>query len=138
MVSRLDYRVPFSETDAMGIVHHSNYPRYFERGRVELLRELGRPYSAMVERGLHFPVLRIDATFRRPARFDDVLMIETRIKEITKTRLIFDYRILAKNGEAVLTEGWSEHCCVNAELKPVAIPKEEYELLTKFSQGSTK
>ena len=66
MVYKIRYRIPFSETDAMGIVHHSNYARYFERGRIELLRELDLPYARLMEGGCHFPVLEMHTIFRKP------------------------------------------------------------------------
>ncbi len=131
MLNRLEYRVPFSETDAMGIVHHANYPLYFERGRVELLRELGRPYAELVERGLHFPVLSMNLEYRKPARFDDILIIKTHVGEISKTRLRFDYKIHSNPNDTLLVQGSTEHCCVNETLRPVAIPTEEFTLLSK-------
>jgi len=146
---RLFYRVPFSETDGMNIVHHSNHAKYLERGRVEFLRLIGFGYSKVVEQGFHFPVLELSCKYLRPIPFDSVLMIETHFSQLTKTRLRFDYKIfqapgndhvpesyLSKNNfadenpqEKPFFSGHSEHCCVNNSGRPIAIPQNIFELL---------
>ena len=75
-------RVRYSETDAMGLLHHSNYLTYFEVGRTELFRAQGGNYRRMEELGLYFVVVSIAVRFRRPARYDDVLTLRTTIKRI--------------------------------------------------------
>src|SRR5690606_33060776 len=121
----LTYRVPFSETDAMAIVHHSNHPRYMERGRVELLRLTGLTYTEIVKKGLNFPLTELKVSYKKPLVFDDVILVETTLTEITKTRLSFAYRIFPgaeltpskisdrpfEGVPAVLGETF--HCCVN-------------------------
>lgn len=128
---RLFYRIPFSETDAMKIVHHSNHARYLERGRVELLRLAGYPYSTLVDRGIHIPVLEVNVAFKRPLVFDEVILIETGISKLTRTRLSFSYRIFSApdlapssltrepaEGQVKVT-GESFHCCVNETGRPI-------------------
>ena len=144
MFSYTPYRIPFSETDAMGIVHHSYYTRYFERGRVEFLRQIEILYRELADHGIHFPVLSVESSFRRPLRFDDQIVIETRISLLSKTRLNFEYRILKRDDEKyrmqktqldakldVATIGSSEHCCLAPDGKPQRIPD---ELLKKFNK----
>ena len=63
---RLYYRIPFSETDAMSIVHHSNHAKYLERGRIEFLRLAGLDYASMIKRGMQYPVLELRTTFQNP------------------------------------------------------------------------
>lgn len=130
----LPYQIPFSETDQMGIVHHSNHSRYLERGRIELLRMIGMGYKEIVARGAHFPVTRLEVSFRRPLHFDDAILVETRITALSRTRLSFGYRIVANapgakesfqretplEGKA-LVEGVTEHCCVDNEGRPQEI-----------------
>ncbi len=147
MFCRLSYRVPFSETDAMGIVHHSNHARYFERGRIEFLRLIGWDYLEMTKRGIHFPLTEMHSKFRRPLVFDDVLTIETKIAALTKTRLTFSYKIFKQEKlehatmatDAVdgllLVEAWTEHCAVNSAGRPQEIEKYLYQQLLKLSPG---
>ncbi len=141
---RLGYRVPFSETDAMGIVHHSNHPRYLERGRIEFLRLAGHDYAAMSKRGLHFPVIELKVQYKKALEFDSNVLIETSLLEISRFRLSFSYKIFGNMEQAIpiLTSaqisgiapsvlGESFHCCVNAEGRPVEI---EATLLRQFEK----
>lgn len=106
-----EIRVRYSETDAMGFLHHSNYLTYFEIGRTELFRAQGGSYRRMEELGLFLVVVRIDVRYRKPARYDDLLHLETRISRQTPARLEHTYQLL--RGSEVLTEGNSTIACVD-------------------------
>jgi acyl-CoA thioester hydrolase len=139
---RLTYRVPFSETDAMGIVHHSNHPRYMERGRVEFLRLLDLPYTEIMKQGLHFPLTDLKVSYKKPLAFDEVILIETAVSKITKLRMSFEYRIFTgcdplpseisaepfPGIPAVLGE--TLHCCVNEKGRPVEMSKFIFDKLS--------
>lgn len=139
---RLTYRVPFSETDAMGIVHHSNHARYMERGRVEFLRLVGPGYTEVVKRGFHFPLTDMKISFKQPLKFDDVILIETEVSDLSRVRLNFSYRIFtgAELGPSSLSsEAWpgtpavigeTFHCCTNEAGKPVKISEDIHNMLT--------
>ena len=73
--STIAHRVSFFETDAMAVVHHSNYVRYFELVRVKWLAEHDQPYTAYVEQGIHFATTQVHAEYHRSARFDDILSV---------------------------------------------------------------
>lgn len=147
MFCRLYYRIPFSETDAMGIVHHSNHARYLERGRVELLRLIGLPYSEVVRLGFHFPVLEIHTQFKRALAFDEVILIETEISKLTRTRMNFTYRIYPATelaSSSLATEAFPErakvvgethHCCTNMQNRPVEMSPELFSVLEKAYGG---
>lgn len=138
---RLYYRIPFSETDAMGIVHHSNHARYLERGRVEFLRLIGSNYSEVVKAGFHFPLTELHTEFKRPLLFDEVILIETEIGFLTRTRMNFSYKIFAVDDLAMpyLTNepfserakvlGETHHCCTNLQNRPVEMSPELYTTL---------
>lgn len=138
---RLYYRVPFSETDAMGIVHHSNHARYLERGRVEFLRLIGSNYAEVVKLGFHFPLTEMRTEFKRPLVFDDVLLIETEIGALTRTRMNFSYKIFTVPELAlpsVVNEPFSDrakvvgetfHCCTNLQNRPVEMSPELFATL---------
>jgi acyl-CoA thioester hydrolase len=110
-ITRSRLRVRFCETDLMGIVHHSNYLAYFEAGRVEWLRRRGVTYTDWAARGIHLPVVEASVRYRAPARFDDVIAIETRLVELRAASLRFEF-LMERAGE-VLAEGFTRLACVN-------------------------
>ena len=77
-------RVRFVETDAMGIVHHSNYLAYFEETRVEYLREIGHPFTQWRDEGLESPVLESFVQYRQPLAFDDEITVHLRLADVTR------------------------------------------------------
>lgn len=101
------HRVKFFDTDVMGVAHHSNYIRWFETGRVEFLRTLGIDLNEMMSDGILFPIIEVAAKFHEPARFDEVLEIETRAEALTRAKMIFNYLIRRRGEEKVLAEGAS-------------------------------
>ncbi len=114
-ITRSRLRVRFCETDLMGIVHHSNYLAYFEAGRVEWLRRRGVTYADWAARGIHLPVVEASVRYRAPARFDDVIAIETSLVEIRAASLRFEYRMerLGEPEPELLAEGFTRLACVN-------------------------
>ncbi|TWU57710.1 acyl-CoA thioesterase [Rubripirellula reticaptiva] len=86
-------RVRYDECDPMGLVHHSRYLQYFEIGRTELLRASGGRYRSMEEAGQFVVVVRVDCRYRSPAKYDDVINIQTRIAKVTAAKIIHDYTI---------------------------------------------
>jgi acyl-CoA thioester hydrolase len=108
----LRLRVRFCDTDLMGIVHHANYLAYFEAGRVEWLRRRGVTYASWAQRGMHLPVVEATVRYRAPARFDDVLEVETTLAELRGLSLRFRYRLLRSG--TLLAEGATRLACVDA------------------------
>src|SRR5512143_2271977 len=106
---RLKIRVRYGDTDAMGIVYYANYLRWFEMGRTEMMRHLGIAYKEIEEQGVSLPVSEVFCKYHRPAKYDDVLIIETRIDIIKKVRMQFSYRILREDGDAELITGTTLH-----------------------------
>ncbi|MCA8985065.1 MAG: thioesterase family protein [Planctomycetaceae bacterium] len=96
-------RVRYSETDAMGFLHHGNYPSYFEQARTELFRVNGGDYRAMEEQGLFFVVVEMNIKFRKPARYDDILTVHVTLERTTAAKLQHSYRVTRE--ETLLTEG---------------------------------
>ena len=115
-------RVAFADTDAMGVAWHGNYLRWFEQARTEMMRETALPYRRMVELGFHLPVIEALVRYRRPARYDDLLVVHAAAGEPRGVRLRIDYRIECE-GELV-AEGHTDHAFTNAQGKPVRPPRE--------------
>jgi acyl-CoA thioester hydrolase len=114
--------VRFCETDLMGIVHHANYLQYFEVGRVEWLKERGFSYEKWMAAGLHLPVVEANVRYRKAARFDDELVIETRVVETTRVTLRFGY--VVRRDDVVIAEGDTLLACVDDRMIPRRLPKE--------------
>lgn len=121
-LSCLEFRARFCETDLMGIVHHGVYLTYFEAGRVEWLRRRGVTYAEWARRGMHLPVVDAGVRYRSPARFDDVLIVETRLTELRSHSLRFEYKLLRES--TLLAEGFTRLACVNDAHALTRIPKD--------------
>jgi len=116
----ISYRVPYADTDQMGVVYYANYLIYFERFRNELLRRTGVSYREWEEKGIALPVIEACCRYRAPARYDDVLTVGGGISPVKGTRIRIDYRVL--RGETLLAEGYTVHACLNRAGRPVRIP----------------
>jgi len=102
--NQTNIRVRYADTDQMGYVHHSNYARYYETARWELLREkLGITYKMIEDAGYLLPVINLSSRFVKPAFYDDVLTIETLLKPVENCRLIFQYSLYNEAGEKINT-----------------------------------
>ncbi len=117
----IEIRVRYNEADAMGFLHHGNYFAYFEMGRTELLRAQGGNYRQMEEDGQFMVVVSIECKYRRPARYDDVLKLKTRIARISPAKLEHEYRLF-REGE-LLTEARSVLACVDRQGNVQRIPE---------------
>lgn len=98
----ITHRVRYDECDPMGLVHHSVYLQYFEIGRTELLRASGGRYRDMEDAGLLVVVVRVDCRYKSPARYDDLIKIETRIAKVTAAKIIHEYTV-SREGVTVVT-----------------------------------
>lgn len=118
----LPIRVRYAETDQMGIVHHSNYFVYFEMGRTEMLRTTGLDYKSIEAKGCYLVIAKISCNFRSPARYDDNLILRTRLKRVTHVRIEHAYTLL--RGREIIAEGESTLACVDREGRLQGLPPE--------------
>jgi acyl-CoA thioester hydrolase len=132
-LEQVEIRVAFADTDAMGIVHHANYLRYFEVARVGWLRQNGSSYKEWEKRGLHLPLVESQIRYRKPARFDDVVLIKV-IPEIEGIRLNFKYEMINKETGLLLATGSTQHVCVNIEMKITAMPDDLLNIITALKK----
>lgn len=109
------YRVIYGDTDQMGMVYYANYLRWFERGRGELLRACGIPYVTVERCGMYFPVAELSCRYFRPAHYDDLIVIETRITSVSRASLTFTYRITREAEAILLASGSTKHACVDGQ-----------------------
>lgn len=102
MITRdIQIRVRYKETDAMGVVHHSNYVNYYEVARTEMLREFGTSYKEVEELGVMMPVMEVSMKYFTPARYDDMLRVRTTLSELPQARMIFEHEIFNQDGDLV-------------------------------------
>jgi len=125
--SRTTFRVRFAETDLMGIVHHASYLIYFEAGRVDWLHKRGISYDEWAREGIHLPVVDAALRYRKAARFDDWLDVDTTCAQVTRVTIRFEYRVLRR--EELLCEGHTLLACVGADLLPRRISPLVAEIL---------
>lgn len=116
------YRVPFFDTDAMGVVHHANYIRYLELARIVWLDEHDVPYRDVAEQGIHYATTRVELDYRRPARFDDRLEIAVWLDWVRGASLRMAYE-LSTLDESV-AGGFTEHAAVDTDGRVRRLPKE--------------
>jgi len=115
------YRVPYADTDQMGVVYYANYLVYFERARNELLRELGLSYREMEKRGFALPVLQAHVDYRRPAQYDDQIDISGWLESIRAIRLQINCTVY--RNDTLIAKGYTIHAFVAREtLRPMRIP----------------
>jgi acyl-CoA thioester hydrolase len=116
-------RVRYAETDQMGVVYHSNYLIWFEVGRVELIRSLGLDYKRMEEEeGCGIAVVDVHVRYRSPARYDDELVVETRLLAARGAVVKFGYRVLRIPDGTLLCEGETVHVVVGKDMKKMCLP----------------
>jgi len=109
----LEIRVRYQETDAMGVLHHANYFTYFEMGRTELLRVHGKSYRDLEAEGTLMVIVKIGCSYKRPARYDDVLRLRTHAVRVTAAKIEHTYELW--RGEEFLAEGYSTLACVGRD-----------------------
>jgi acyl-CoA thioester hydrolase len=116
----IQVRVRYAETDRMGLLHHANYLVYFEQARTELLRDAGVTYRDMEDQGYLLVLTKVEVRYLRPARYDDVLTVRTRVERVTFVRIDHRYEVL--RGGELLAEGSSTLACVDRDGRPQALP----------------
>jgi len=130
----LERNVNYYETDMMGVVHHSNYIRWFEEARVIWLKKQGIPYDKIEEDGVQIPVIGVSCEYKNPAKFGDVICVEAYTKEITGVKFIIGYVVKNESTGTILAIGETKHCFVNSDFRPVNLKKFKPEIYEKISE----
>lgn len=123
-------RVRYADTDAMGIVYYANYLKWFEIGRSELMRDMGIVYAELETSGYHLPVIEVSCHYLLPARYDEIVVIQTEITGIRRASVRFDYVIRDESKEQILAEGFTLHPFTSREGKIVRAPKHIADKIT--------
>lgn len=135
-----DVRVRYADTDQMKFVYYGKFFEYFEQGRSDLLRHIGMPYPEIEAMGIYLPVIEAGSKYKRSARYDDLLHIETLLNEMPIARVRIEYRVYRNEEEDPIAEGFTVHSFINAQTgKPTRAPMKFLEVLeTAFKKVKAK
>lgn len=116
-------RAFYYETDQMGVVHHTNYIRWFEEARIDLLRQHGVEYRDMEQRGIIIPVVDMQCSYLLSVHFDDVMEIHLTMTKYTGVRMCFRYEVRFQKDGRLAATGQSTHCFVDRNGKPMGLKR---------------
>jgi acyl-CoA thioester hydrolase len=117
------HRVSYGETDCMGVLYYAEYLHIFERARNSFIRERGMSYAQAEERGIFLPVREARCRYRRPVRYDALLLINAGITRWGRASLTFSYAVWNEEKDALTAEGMTQHACVGRDGRPAAVPE---------------
>lgn len=128
-------RTRYAETDQMGVVYYGNYPQYLELGRVEWLRAIGLTYKEMEAEGIMMPVVSLQIQYKKPALYDELITICTKLKDLPSTKIEFDYEILNEKGELLSTANTILVFVDAKTFRPVRCPEKVLDLIRGAREG---
>ncbi len=126
----VEIRVRYAETDQMGVAYYANYLVWFEVGRSEFCRTRGFRYIDLEALGYKLVVTDVNCRYRNSARYDETVIVRTRLKGVNKRMITFRYQILRKDQEEVIAEGETRHICVDSNGKTKSLPEKFLVCLT--------
>jgi acyl-CoA thioester hydrolase len=127
MIHRHEIRVRYGETDKMGVVHHSVYALYFEEARTELMRAAGIRYADLEASGYLLPLIDLGMEFKRGPVYDDTVVLDAWLTEVTRVRVRIAYRMSRKGDGELLATGHTHHASTGPDLRPKRLPPEVYD-----------
>ena len=136
-VTRIEFRVRYAETDRMGVVYHTNYLVWCEIGRTEHIRHFGMSYREMEEQGVALAVAEASIRFQKPARYDDLIRVETTLPDVSSRTVTFDYAILNADSQDRLATARTTLVSLDADNRIVAIPSAIRTLLRRAAGMET-
>ena len=125
----------YYETDRMGIIHHSNYIRWFEETRIHYLEQAGYPYSKMEKDGVMIPVLSAECTYKNAVRFDETVLIYLKITQFNGFKMTIEYIVKGKENGDIKAIGTTRHFFVDSEFKPIRVKDKYPEVYNVFNDN---
>ncbi len=123
----------YYETDKMGIVHHSNYIRWFEETRVYFLEKCGYPYQKMEQEGVMIPVLSAECEYKNAVRFDETVLIDLKVTEFNGFKMTVTYTVTGKDDGVLKAVGTTRHFFVDDNFRPLRVKKEHIGIFNVFN-----
>ena len=127
------HKVQYYETDAMAIVHHSNYIRWFEEARLDYLEQIGLPYDEIERRQIMIPVLGASCQYRQAVKFGESVWVDTEITGFNGLKFSVAYKVYDESRTVLHAEGTTEHCFLDAQFRPIRLKKVATDIYEKFS-----
>jgi acyl-CoA thioester hydrolase len=128
-----EIRIIFGDTDQMGVVYYANYLRFFESARAAYWRALGRSYKDLEAHGVALPVVEAHCDYKRPAHYEDLLVVDVRVSELRSASMRFAYDI-TRDG-TLLATGYTRHAVIGPTGRPRALPDELREVIQAGHAG---
>lgn len=123
MFNDYEHHAAYYETDQMGCVHHSNFIRWMEEARIDMMEQMGCGYRAMEEAGIMSPVLEAGCRYRTMVHFDDRILIRVKIKAYNAIRMTLAYEMRDKSDGKIRAEGETSHCFLDRGGRPVSLKR---------------
>ena len=130
----MEIKIYYEDTDCGGVVYYANYFKYFERARTEFLEIHGLSVSRLHQRGMVFVVTETNATYKSPARYGEVLVIDTAVSAPRKSVLRFSHSIRERHSHRMIVEGTASLVMTNREGRVKRIPPQILESLHLLGQ----
>lgn len=133
-----EHKAQYYETDGMGIIHHSNYIRWFEEARVDMLEQLGIGYDRFEALGFSSPVLGVSCEYKHMVRFSEIVTVTARVLSYTGVKMTIGYKIADKQTGALRCTGESQHCFLAAGDRPVSLKRvwpEAHEIFAAHTEA---
>lgn len=131
-----EHKVQYYETDKMGIVHHSNYIRWFEEARVDYLDQTGMGYEKLEQSGVICPVVSVECHYHAMTRFGETVRIYTKVEKFNGVRLVISYEVKEKETGDLRCSGKSSHCYLNEEGHPVSLKQANPEFYRIYKEAA--
>ncbi len=133
-----EHKVQYYETDQMKVVHHSNYIRWFEECRIEMMEQGGLGYEKMEAEGIICPVMSVSCRYEAMTKFGEVVQIIPTVEKFNGIRLVISYEVREKETGELRCTGESSHCFLNGKGRPVNLRKTSPSFYTMFSELAEK
>lgn len=127
-----EHEAQYYETDQMGIIHHSNYIRWFESARIQVMKEVGIDYAECEKIGFISPVMEVNCTYKSMVHFGDTVLVYARLVEYTGVKFYLEYEVRDKETGELRTFGSSKHCFADKEGRPISLKRSYPELHERF------
>jgi acyl-CoA thioester hydrolase len=124
-------KVRFVETEMLGVVHHSNYFRWFEIARVEYLKKAGIELLSLLADDILFPVTEVNCNYIASARFGDDILIEAELKEVSKVKMVFSYKVIREKDGTLLATGQTQNVFTTLAKGVTRLPDKYYQKLVE-------
>lgn len=128
MISKSKIIVRYAETDQMGMVHHANYPVWYEVARTDLIKKIGFSYTSMEQQGIYVPLIELGCRYKKPAFYEEELIIEAKAVSLNPVKITFEYIVSREKDQEILNTGFTVHGWTGKDRSPLSLKKQFPEI----------